>query len=374
MADHTSSEFYGAHIVSDQDPASQAALFRILGIKPPESSSSEAAMDSFFDDEGAYGEAAAEQPDYRAYTDSASQLRADERAQYSGLSDERITDDKFGLWAIPAPGEDQLNSQPFSTDAQSGSRLDSLFKTATTGEVPVVVSTEKTPVEPAKTVRSPLFGTPVKAAAPAEAVVAPETLERRKFSLRTKLVAIGAAVLTIAGVAAGVWYTRSDDNGPEKDERVAAATATVSTTTLRPTATTTTTTSPVSTTTVPQSTTTTPNNSQLTQLNGAPSGKAENTPPPQQVSSATVCVERGDNLTKIVKQQIFGEGSGAIVDGNRILSEIVRQGVLDTAQSNKLIGSKADLLRVDQSLEIRWSPDFQKKVDAGRIAVERLKA
>jgi hypothetical protein len=85
-------------------------------------------------------------------------------------------------------------------------------------------------------------------------------------------------------------------------------------------------------------------------------------------------VERGDNLTKIVKQQIFGEGSGAIVDGNRILSEIVRQGVLDTAQSNKLIGSKADLLRVDQSLEIRWSPDFQKKVDAGRIAVERLKA
>lgn len=356
MADHTSSEFYGAHIVSDQDPASQAALFRILGIKPPESSSSEAAMDSFFDDEGAYGQSAAEQPDYRAYTDPASQLRSDERAQYSGLSDERITGDKFELWAIPAPGEGQVNNRPFSTDAQSESRLDDLFETATTGELPVVVSTEKTLVDPSKAVKSPLFGTPVKAAAPAEAVVAPATPERRKFSLRTKLVALGAAVLTIAGVAAGVWYTRSDDNGPETDERAAAATATFNTTTLRPT------------------TTTIPNNSQLTQLNGAPYGKGENTPPPQQVSSATVRVERGDNLTKIVKQQIFGEGSGAIVDGNRILSEIVRQGVLETAQSNKLIGSKADLLHVDQSLEIRWSPDFQKKVDAGRIAVERLKA
>lgn len=374
MADHTSNEFYGAHIVGDQDPASKAALFRILGIKPPESSSSEAAMDSFFDDEGAYGEAAAEQPDYRAYTDPGGQLRADERARFKGLSDENITDDKFGLWAIPAPGEGQVNGRPFSTDAQSESRLDDLFETATTGELPVVVSSEKTPVDPAKAVKSPLFGTPVKAAAPAEAIVAPATPERRKFSLRTKLVALGAAVLTIAGVAVGVWSARSGDNGPEKDERAAATTATFSTTTLRPTTTTTTTTPPVSTTTVPQSTTTIPNNSQLTQLNGAPSGKGENTPPPQQVSSATVRVERGDNLTKIVKQQIFGEGSGAIVDGNRILSEIVRQGVLETAQSNKLIGSKADLLHVDQSLEIRWSPDFQKKVDAGRIAVERLKA
>lgn len=356
MADHTSSEFYGAHIVGDQDPVSKAALFRILGIEPEEPSSSEAAMDSFFDDEGAYGEAAAEQPDYHAYANPASQLRADERAQYSGLSDEQITDDKFGLWAIPAPGEGQVNSRPFSTDAQSESRLDDLFETATTGEVPVVVSAEKTPVDLAKAVRSPLFGTPAKATVPAEAVVAPATPERRKFSLRTKLVAIGAAVLTIAGVAAGVWYSRSGDNSPEKDERAAAATATISTTTLRPT------------------TTTIPNNSQLTQLNGAPSGKGENTPPPQQVSSTAVRVERGDNLTKIVKQQIFGEGSGAIVDGNRILSEIVRQGVLEAAQSNKLIGSKADLLRVDQSLEIRWSLDFQKKVDAGRIAVERLKA